>query len=131
MAADSAGIDLISLSTTNVGCPPPLVDSAATPVNFGLGTFTAQQLIVLPNSSKAYVVTNLAQLLAYDLVANTPSTHFAGECGATFESGFTLDSATLYVGGSDNAVHVINTSTGTDSAQVPLTFTPDLLAVRP
>jgi len=131
VAADSAGVDLISLSTTNVGCPPPLVDSAATPVNFGLGTFTAQQLIVLPNSSKAYVVTNLAQLLAYDLVANTPSTISLANAAQPLNAGFTLDSATLYVGGSDNAVHVINTSTGTDSAQVPLTFTPDLLAVRP
>ena len=131
VAVDSPGIDLISLSTTNVGCPPPLVDSAPTSVNFGLGTFTAQQLVVLPNSSKAYVVTNLAQLLAYDLVANTPSTISLANAAQPLSAGVTLDSATLYVGGSDNAVHVINTSTGTDTAQVPLTLTPSLLAVRP
>jgi hypothetical protein len=37
----------------------------------------------------------------------------------------------LYVGGSDNAVHIIDTSTGTDSGQVPLTLAPNILAVRP
>ncbi len=131
VAADSPGIDLISLNTTNVGCPPPLVDFAPASVDFGLGAFTAQQLFVLPNSSKAYVVTNLAQLLAYDLVANTASTISLANAAQPLNAGFTLDSATLYVGGSDNAVHVIDTSTGTDSAQVPLTFTPNLLAVRP
>ena len=131
VAADSPGIDLIPLNTTNVGCPPPLVDSAPASVNFGLGTFTARQLVVLPNSSKAYVVTNLAQLLAYDLVANTASTISLANAAQPLNAGFTLDSATLYVGGSDNAVHVINTSTGTDTAQIPLTFAPSLLAVRP
>ncbi len=131
VAADSHGIDLISLSTTNVGCPPPLVDSTPASVDFGLGAFTAQQLFVLPNSSKAYVVTNLAQLLAYDLVANTASTVSLANAAQPLNAGFTLDSATLYVGGSDNAVHVINTSTGTDASQVPLTLAPNLLAVRP
>jgi hypothetical protein len=85
----------------------------------------------LPNSSKAYVVTNLAQLLAYDLTANTASTISLANAAQPLNAGFTLDSATLYVGGSDNAVHIINTATGADSAQVPLTFAPNLLAVRP
>lgn len=129
VSADPPYIDVIALSTTNVGCPPPLVDPAPTPVN--LGTYTAQQLVVLPNSSKAYVVTNLPQLLAYDLSANTSSTIALANGAQPLNAGYTLDSSTLYVGGSDNAVHVINTSTGTDSGQVALSFTPNLLAVRP
>lgn len=131
VAADSPGVDVMALNTTNLGCPPPLVDLTPTSVNFGLGTFTSQQLVVLPNSSKAYVVTNLPQLLAYDLVANTASTITLANAAQPLNAGFTLDSSTLYVGGSDNAVHVINTSTGADSAQVALSFTPNLLAVRP
>lgn len=131
VAADSPGLDVMALNTTNVGCPPPLVDLTPTSVNFGLGTFTSQQLVVLPNSSKAYIVTNLPRLLAYDLVANTASTIALANAAQPLNAGFTLDSSTLYVGGSDNAVHVINTSTGTDGGQVALSFTPNLLAVRP
>jgi hypothetical protein len=131
VAADPPGVDVIALSTTNVGCPPPLVDSAPTSTSFGLGTFTSQQLLVLPNSSKAYVVSNLPQLLVYDLVANTASTVSLANAASPLNAGYTLDSSTLYVGGSDNALHVINTSTGADSAPISLSFTPNLLAVRP
>ncbi|HLH09336.1 MAG TPA: hypothetical protein VKW78_19015 [Terriglobales bacterium] len=131
LVADSPGIDILGVSTTNVGCPPPLTDSGPTSVNFGLGAFTAQQMLVLPNSSKAYILTNLPQILVYDLVANTASTITLANSAQPLNLSSTLDSSTLYVGGSDNAVHVINTGTGTDSAQVPLTFTPNFLAVRP
>ena len=67
-------------------------------------------------------------------------THIALTGGAhAFTGGVTLDSATLYVGCSDGAVHVINLAAGTDSA-TPITITfpnqaagvvPDLVAIRP
>jgi hypothetical protein len=45
--------------------------------------------------------------------------------------GTTLDSTKLYVGGSDNAVHRIDVASGTDAQQITVSFTPDLVAVRP
>jgi len=131
IAADSPGFDLITLNTTNVGCPPPITNSAPTSVNLGLGAFSSQQLVVLPNSAKAYVISNLPQLLAYDLVANTASSITLANGAQPLSAGYSLDSATLFVGGSDNAVHVINTTTGTDTGQLSLQFAPNLLAVRP
>ena len=131
VAANPPGINVVGVSTTNVSCPPPLVDTAPTAVDFGLGTFTAQQLLVSPDSSKAFLVTNLAPVLAYDLAANTPSAIALANGAQPLNAGVTLDSALLYVGGSDSAVHVINAATGSDIAQVPVSLTPNLLAVRP
>ena len=53
LAVDSPGIDVIKVTTTRVGCPPPLSDTL-TSVNFGVGAFTARQLIVLSDGSKAF-----------------------------------------------------------------------------
>jgi len=46
-------------------------------------------------------------------------------------AGLTADGNNLYVGGSDNNVHRIDTTTNTDAAQISVSFTPDLVAVRP
>lgn len=129
LAVDSPGIEVITPSSTLAGCPPPLTDTiASTP--FG-AAFTARQIIVLPDSSHAYITSDVG-LLGYT-VANGTATALspillAGT--ATFTGGATLDSKSVYVGGSDNAVHVIDVATG-NAQQIPLSFTPDLVAVRP
>jgi len=130
LAADSPGLDVITATTDRAGCPPSLSDTASFH-DFGQGAFAAKQLLVLPSGTKAYVFSDLAKLLVYDVTGGTVSTiPLAG--GATpLSGGSTLDSATLYVGGSDNAVHRIDVASGTDAQQINLSFTPDLVAVRP
>jgi hypothetical protein len=131
LAVDSPGVDVLTRSSTaQPGCPPPLTESRLT-VDFGQGAFTARQALLLPNGSKAYVTSNLAALLVYDPVAGATTTiPLAGGATPT-TGGATLDSAKLYVGGSDNNVHLIDVASGADTKQIPVSFTPDLVAVRP
>ncbi|HEX9119486.1 MAG TPA: Ig-like domain-containing protein [Terriglobales bacterium] len=130
LAVDSPGIDVINVATTRVGCPPPLSDTL-TSVNLGVGPFTARQLIVLSDGSKAFVTSNLGQLLGLTTATATPfAIPLAGGANA-FTGGATLDGAKLYVGGSDNNVHRIDVAAGTDAQQISVSFKPDLVAVRP
>ncbi len=130
LAVDSLGIDVITPTTTLAGCPPPLSDTI-TSTAFA-SAITARQLIVLPDSSQAYVTSNVG-LLGYKIAGGTataiPLTGVAASTG-TFTGGATLDSKSVYVGG-DNAVHRIDVATGTDAQQITVGFTPDLVAVRP
>ncbi len=130
LAVNSPAIDVITINADGAGCPPALSDSVVAH-DFGQGSFTANQLVVLRNSSKAYVISPLDKLLVYDIVGDAVSTiPLAGGATAT-TGGATVDSAAVYVGGSDNAVHKIDVASAADTKQIPLSFTPDLVAVRP
>jgi hypothetical protein len=131
LAVDSPGIDVIKPSTDLASCPPSLSD-ALTTVDLGAGAFTARQLILLPDGSKAFVISNLGKLLGLKTsdLSLIPITLANGASAIT--GGSTLDSKMVYVGGSDNAVHRIDvTGAGTDAQQIGFLFTPDLVAVRP
>jgi hypothetical protein len=130
LAVDSPCIDVIKVTTSRVGCPPPLSD-AVTSVNLGAGAFTARQLIVLPDGSKAYVTSDLGQLRGLTTSTSTPFTIPLAGGATAFKGGTTLDGTKLYVGGSDNAVHRIDVASGTDAQQIGVSFKPDLVAVRP
>ncbi len=131
LGVDSPGLDVLTRSSTlQPGCPPPLTESRLS-FNFNQGAFTPRQIIMLPNGSKAYVASNLTSLLVYDPNAATTTTiPLAGGASPT-TGGATLDSTQLYVGGSDNNVHRIDVPSGADVQQIPVSFTPDLVAVRP
>ena len=130
LAVDSPGIDVISVNTSRAGCPPPLSDTLAS-VNFGAGTFTARQLIVLPDGSKAFMTSDQGKLLGLTTATSTPFTvPLVGGANA-FTGATTLDGTKLYVGGSDNAVHRIDVASNTDAQQIGVSFKPDLVAVRP
>jgi Big-like domain-containing protein len=130
LAADSPGIDVIKVTTNRVGCPPPLSDSRNS-VDLLAGPFTARQLIVLSDGSKAFVTSSLGQLLGLTTATATPfAIPLAGGANA-FTGGATFDGAKLYVGGSDNTVHRIDVAGGTDAQQISVSFKPDLVAVRP
>ena len=130
LAVDSPGIDVIKVTTTRVGCPPPLSDTL-TSVDFGVGAFTARQLIVLSDGSKAYVTSNLGQLLGLTTATSAPFAIPLAAGANAFTGGATLDGAKLYVGGSDNKVHRIDVASAADAQQISVSFTPDLVAVRP
>jgi len=131
LAVDSLGIDVISATSDLKGCPPALAD-VVTPTAFG-ALLTPRQLIVLPDSSQAYITSDVG-VLGYKIAGGAatalPAILLAGGANA-FTGGATLDSKSVYVGGSDNAVHVINVATGAEGTPIPLSFTPDLVAVRP
>ncbi|MDP9263021.1 MAG: Ig-like domain-containing protein [Acidobacteriota bacterium] len=125
----------ISAPTAGTSCPPGLGDALAT-ANFGVGAFTARQLIVTSDGSKAFVTSNQASILLFNVAgATTNVIPLAGGGTQSFTGGVTLDGKNLYVGvGGVNAVHRIDTTVApatADVQQIPVSFVPDLVAVRP
>ncbi|MGC2109747.1 MAG: Ig-like domain-containing protein [Candidatus Korobacteraceae bacterium] len=118
VAADSPNIDVVSTaSTLSPGCP---VTTPSSLVNYdlGAGAFNAQQLIVSPNSSHAWIISDLPELLSFYLPTFAPAaTPYAG--GATaFSGGVTSDGTQLYVGTSDGTVHRIAVASNSDVQQI-------------
>jgi hypothetical protein len=75
----------------------------------------------------------LAGTLLNKNVGNAAVNQIAVANNATlFTGAATPDSISVYVGGSDNAVHRIDVASGTDAQQIGgLSFTPDLVAIKP
>jgi hypothetical protein len=118
VAADSPAIDLVSTpSILSAGCPITSPSSIA-PVDLGAGAFTAQQLFVSPDSSRAWLVSNLPELLMFYIPTVTP-TAIPLIGGATpTNGGITADSNEVYVGASDGTVHRIAISVASDVQQI-------------
>jgi len=130
LGVNSPGLEVVTVNPAFTGCPPDPA-GALTSVDFGQGPFTARQIFVLPDATRAYVTSDLTSLLAYDVAGGTPSTISIGGASPT-TGGATVNGARVYVGGSDNAVHRIDVATATEVLpSISLSFTPDLVAVRP
>jgi len=117
VAADSPDIDLISTpAVLNAGCP--ITTQSTISHNPGVGSYTAQQILVSSDATHAYIVSNLPALLGFEVATlGTSTAPLAG--GATaFNGGITLDGSRVYVGTSDGTVHEINTGSMTDVAQI-------------
>ncbi len=129
LGVETRFLDIVRTNSTGSGCPPDGSSFLEARKDSGQD-FTPKQLIVLPDGSKAYIITTAGQLLAYDIAANTVSTIDLG--GANALSGAaTFDSKNLYVGGSDNKIHRVDVAAGADAEQITLTITPDLVVIRP
>jgi hypothetical protein len=116
-------------------CPPTLSDSLVSKDwNAGccsIASFTARQIIATPDGSEAFITSDQTVLLGYNIGADTTFSVATSGGASTFTGGALLDSTKVYVGGSDNKVHIIDVAGRTESGTVSLSFTPDLVAVRP
>ncbi|MGH9508907.1 MAG: hypothetical protein ACRD2Q_02750 [Terriglobales bacterium] len=130
VAANSPSLDVITVTPTFSGCPPSH-GGVLTPVDFGQGAFTPRQIIVLPDATRVYVTSDLTSLLAYDVAGGTTSAIALTGGAQPTTGGATVSGNRLYLGGSNNAVHRIDVGTATDATSINLTFTPDLVGVRP
>ena len=139
IAADSPSIDVITtLIPVSLGCP---IVPQSTIVNYdlGAGTFNAQQLIVSPDSSHAWIVSDLPDLLSFYVSTNSPTViPYAG--GATAYNGaVTPDGTQVYVGTNDGTVHRIAVASNSDVQQIAVGLkdvngnatNPNLVAVIP
>lgn len=133
-------VDTPTISAPAASICPPGITSSSSSANWGVG-FTPRQLIALPSGTKAYVTSDYTALLAYDVAGNTAYTVAVGGAD-TFTGGALTDGTKVYVGGSDGAVHVIDTATDLQTALIPITFNgtttcagtvcrPNLVTVRP
>jgi hypothetical protein len=133
LLVDNTGVDVVTTSVTNTNsiCPPLASANLARTAGFSAGTIKPRQLMITPDGTKAFVIADVGAVLAYDIAGNTTSSLALANGAVPTTAGLTLDSTQLWVGGSDNAVHLIDLKTRTDTKQVSVPFSPDLVAVRP
>jgi len=148
--ANSPNIDEIDATAnstaSNGACPPVITNSPPITRSFTsngvpVSSFTATQLIVTPDSQQAIILTSDHGVLAYNLGTKLTTVVPLTGGAQALSGGVTPDSANLYVGASDGAVHRIDlTKTPPTDAQsiavnpcptVPGGCSPDFLVVRP
>ncbi len=138
VAVDSPAIDVVTTGAVQAGCPP-VAQSTAASFDMGAGPFTARQIFLSSNSSATWIISDLPELLLFDLANLTPyAIPYAG--GATaYSGGTTLDGTQGYVGASDGTVHRIDVASHTDAQQIAVGLkdangnpvTPNLVYVVP
>jgi trimeric autotransporter adhesin len=138
VVADSPAIDVVTTGAIPAGCPPT-PQSTVNTYNLGLGNFTANQMFVSPDSSRAFILSDLPGVIGLNLSTLAPFSISLANGAVPLSGGIMIDSSFVYVGGSDSNVHAINVSSGADSAQVAPglkdpggnAVTPDLVLVLP
>ncbi|MGZ5545269.1 MAG: YncE family protein, partial [Limisphaerales bacterium] len=123
-------LNTIAPSTDGVGCVPSLTDPLTT-VDLGQGAFNVGQMLASTKGDRLYFLTGGNNIVLYDVATNAGGAITLSGGANGLSAGLTADGNNLYVGGSDNNIHRIDTTTNTDAAQISVSFTPDLVAVRP
>jgi hypothetical protein len=151
VAVDSSGLDVETVTVNPL--TPPMVISPATctpPVSysnqfldFGLGSFTARQLLVGSNGSNAVVLPVGINKILVGVPGSTPSVNAIPLAGAGTEAlsgGMTPDGNTVWVGvAGTNTVDKIDLVGGSDTNQISTSFKksdgtaapPNIVAVQP
>jgi hypothetical protein len=152
VAVDSPGLDIESVNTSDLTPPqtitpancPGIVNYSNTFLDFGVGAFTARQLLV--GSAGTHVAVLPAGLNKVLTAVNTNNVFSAGAAplpaGATeaLNGSMTPDGATLWVGvAGTNTVDRINLNSNADEVQIPMTFKkadgspapPNLVVIKP
>jgi len=149
VAVDSPGIDFESANAANL-TPPTTITPANCPgivtysnnfFDFGVGPFTAHQLLVGSAGTHIAVlpagINKVLTLLNENTVGSVPLPAGATEA---LSGGMTPDGATLWVGvAGTNTVDRINLNSNVDEVQIPTTFKksdgspapPNLVVIRP
>jgi len=144
VAADSPSVDVISLisnppATLSPGCPI-VTQSTLTSFNMGVGNFNARQLFFSSDSSRAWIISDLTELIYFNLQSSMPvKIPYAGVGTTAFTGGITLDGLQVYVGASDGSVHRIDVTAGADVQQIGVNLkdsngnlvAPNLVIVQP
>jgi len=117
VVADPPSIDVVTTGSIVAGCPPAPQNSM-TAYNLGFGTFTPQQIFVSPDSSRAWIIQNSNAVIGLNLSSLAPFSIQLANGATALNGGIMIDGSMVYVGGSDNNVHALNVSSGSDSAQI-------------
>ena len=152
VAVDSPGLDIESVNTADLTPPTTItptncqgiVNYSNNFIDFGVGAFTARQLLV--GSAGTHIAVLPAGVNKVLTVANTSNVFSAGAvqlpAGATeaLNGSMTPDGATLWVGvAGTNTVDRINLNSNADEVQIPTTFKkadgspapPNLVVIKP
>lgn len=142
IAVDSPNVTQIDVNpsaSSSAACPLTPAHSTASHTFSGVAGFVPRQIIVTSDQQKVIIVSDQSSLLVYSVGttagAGSTSTIPLDGGAVPFAGGATLDGKTLYLGADDNTVHRIdltaNSGAGDDAQQIPVSFTPELVAVRP
>jgi hypothetical protein len=138
VALDSPAIDVVTTGAVQAGCPAAAMNSV-TSFDLGAGPFNARQIFLNSSGSAVWIVSDLPELLLFDLIHSIPYS-IPYVAGATaYNGGTTLDSTQVYVGASDGTVHRIDVASHTDAQQIAVGLkdsngnpvTPNLVYVVP
>jgi trimeric autotransporter adhesin len=152
VAVDSPGLDIESVNTADLNPPTTItpancqgvVSYSNNFIDFGIGAFTARQLLV--GSAGTHIAVLPAGVNKVLTAVNTNNVFSAGSvplpAGATeaLNGSLTPDGATLWVGvAGTNTVDRINLSSNADEVQIPTTFKkadgspapPNLVVIKP
>jgi WD40 repeat protein len=141
LAADSPGVDVITVTDPTSGCPPT-VSNSVTSVNLGQGSFTPLQMLLAPDGTRAYILaSDVAAVLIYNTGGQSSSAIQIANDSLPLHGTLSPDGNTLYIAASDGLVHVIDTVSAGDIQQitfptslcseVSFTCTADLVAAKP
>jgi len=129
-ALAGAILNTVTATTNGNGCPPALTDSVAS-TDLGQGAINPTQMFSNGAGTKLYMISSAGKIVVYDISGNTASVAGLSNGSAATTGALTLDGANLWVGGgSDKAVHRIDTSTNTDAQQITVPVSADLVAVK-
>jgi len=151
VAVDSSGVDVETATITPLTPPMTISPANCTPgitysnqfLDFGIGAFTARQLLVASNGSRIAVLPNGISSILVAVPGASPSVASimlpAGATGPT-SGGMTPDGNTVWIGvAGTNTVDKIDLTTNSDTKQVATSFKksdstaapPDIVAIRP
>ncbi len=139
LAADSPNIDLLSSPAVLMPGCPDVDQSQIHQYDLGAGAFNAQQLLVSPDATHAYLITDQPKVLSFDVTTQTPGSVTLANNATAYNGGITADGSRVYLGTTDGTVHIIVTADMFDAAQVPVNLTdangaattPNLVTVLP
>jgi hypothetical protein len=140
VATDSPSVDVVSNpGTLNQSCPIMNSQIALNSFDLGVGPFTAKQLFMSPDSSRAWIISNLPEILEFNVQTSTPTVIPLSSGAVAYNGGITPDSAQIYVGTTDGTVHRINVASGSEVQTIVVnlqdasgnTAAPNLVVVQP
>jgi trimeric autotransporter adhesin len=117
VASDSPLLDVVTTAAIPPGCPPTAL-STVNSYNLGFGSFTANQIFISPDSSRAWVLSNLNSVIGLNLSTFAPFSIALANGAQPTTGGIMIDGSVVYVGGTDNNVHAITVSSSSDGAQI-------------
>jgi hypothetical protein len=112
-------------SATPLACPAPVgfitVSNIVSPASgLGHGAFTPAQFLVSTDGSRAYILaSNLASVLVFDVNKQTSSAIALAGNVSPVQAALNPAGSLLYVIGSDDQVHILDTAALLDTQQVP------------
>jgi len=138
----TASITGSATPSNSIGCPAPrgflnIANTLGPVVNLGTGSFVTKQFFLSPDSSKAYIIAQTGTgayfpfILAFDIASGTASQISLAGNAIPLSAGISRVGDVLVVGANDNSVHVIDTQSGLDLQQVPLSFPNASLCIGP